>query len=267
MIKNIKKMDSLQAPQENKDGRPAKHRRSSALKSCPIFQDIHDSLVKGIPVATVVKTTQERGYFTKTKPNTLQRMFERYLKEVPPGEIIANKIPLIVVRALEKIEPVIETIKEIQGTIRFHKNRIERKWNMVAQVEAKLEKIINDEKNPEYAAALLQNMFKLSEGVEADTVKLIYLYKLSVEVQAEAGILQRNLGTLDVNVVKYEASIREIAKTSSMKVENIEALLKNPQSMYKVMDFVKALRRADPKIIDRFLKEDRKMLEEAKHKK
>lgn len=84
-------------------------------------------------------------------------------------------------------------------------------------------------------------------ALHKDTIKLIHLCKLSVEVQADAGIGQRNLGTLDVNVVKYETSIREIAKTSNMKVENIEVLLKNPRSMYKVMDFVKALRKTDPK--------------------
>lgn len=244
-----------------------KNRKHDGIKSCKIYSDIHNWLVSGIPVEKVADMIREQGHLTKMKKESLVLALKRYLKDVPPGEIAAKHIPLIAIRAMEKLEPVVDTIKHMQGTIKFYVKRVEKKWNMVARTEAKLEKIIDDEKNPEYAASLLQNLFKLSEGVEADTIKIVHLYKLIIEMQVEAGILQRNLGTLDVNVVKYEASIREIAKTSNMKVENIEALLKNPQSMYKVMDFVKALRKADPKIIERFMKEDRKALEEAKHKK
>ncbi len=244
-----------------------KNRKHDGIKSCKIYSDIHNWLVSGIPVEKVAAMIREPGHLTKMKKESLVLALKRYLKDVPPGEIVAKHIPLMVIRAMEKIEPAIETIKFMQGVVKFYIVRVEKKWNAFAKIEAKLEAQIEGEVNPEYAASLLQNLFKLSEGVEADTIKIVHLQKEIIEVQVDAGIIQRNLGTLDVNVVKYEASIREIAKTSSMKVENIEALLKNPQSMYKVMDFVKALRKADPKIIDRFLKEDRKALEEAKNKK
>lgn len=247
--------------------KPVKNKKHDAIKSCKIYKEIHEWLVGGIPVDRVAEMIQEQGHLEKLGRESLVLALKRYLKDVPPGEIIAKKIPLMVIRAMEKIEPVIETIKAIQGTIRFYKERIEKKWNMIAGVEAQLDTLIRTEKNPEYAASLLQNLFKLSEGVEADTIKLIYMYKLLIDVQVDAGIIQRNLGTLDVNVVKYEASIRAISKNSKVKVETIEALLKNPQSMYKVLDFVKSLRNADPKIIDRFLKEDRKALEAANGKK
>ena len=245
-------------------GKQIKYRKHNAIKSCEIYPEIHEWLVGGLPVDKVVVQIHERGFLKELKPCSLRQALIKYLKDVPPGEIVSKKIPLIVIRALKRIEPVIETIKAIQGTIEFYKNRLEKKWNMIAKTETRLERMIEEEIDPEYAAQLLQNLFKMSEGVEADTIKLIHLYKLLIDVQVDAGLIQRNLGTLDLNVVKYETSIREISKKSNMKVEKIEALLKNPQSMYKVLDFVKSLRNADPKIIDRMLKEDRKMLEENK---
>jgi len=269
MTKDIREKINNKSPQVNKDGgRSAKRRGGiSALKGCPIFQDIHDNLIAGVPIDTVVKTTQERGFFTKTKPKTLHRTLERYLKSVPPAVKVQFKIPLITLRAMGKLEPIIDTLKGMQAHIEHLELKVREFWGSLAKVELELHEAIHNETDIEQARLLIHNLHLTSREATDNTIEIIRLKKMFIEAQELAGLIQRNLGTLDVNVVKYEASIREIARTRNIKVETIESLMKNPQSAMKVLDFVRSVRKADPAIIARWLKEDRKALEEKKDKK
>lgn len=269
MTKDIKEEAKSKASKVNKDGgRPVKRKGGSkALRDCPIFQDIHDNLIKGVPVATVVKTTQERGYFTKTKQKTLQVMLERYLKSVPPAVKAQFKIPLITIRAMAKLQPIIDSLKGMQAYIEHLELKVQQFWGSLAKIELEMHEAIHNETDIEQARILAHNLYLTLREATDNTIEIIRLKKSFIEAQDIAGLIQRNLGTLDVNVVKYEASIREIARTRNIKVETIESLMKNPQSAMKVLDFVRSVRKADPAIIARWLKEDRKGLEEKKEKK
>lgn len=243
-------------------GKTLKHKRHNTIMNCRIFPDIHEQLVHCVPVEKVVQNIHERGELKHIKANSLRRLLQRYLVDIPPGEIVAKKQPLIVLRALERLEPVIESLKKMQQYIDLLEARVLEGWNYFVGAEAEMKERINNEPDPEYALELAANLYGKFEKVKKDTAELVDLRCKMIAAQADAGIIQRNLGQLDINVMKYETSIREIAKTSKMDEGKIATLLKNPQSMYKVLDFVKAVRNADPAVIDLLVKADRKKLME-----
>lgn len=180
--------------------------RFMALRTMKCFKEMHERIITGWTVAEVAKFVQDvKGELTNLTRDQLMDKLKLYRQSLPPGTMIARRMPQIMEKAAEKLQGGLDELKELEKLYRLQITRIE----LDHQKEKQIGKLF---------PTLVQEMKEAREILIA-----------SAELKMDLGLATRHIGTMEVDG-KLASDLGD-----KYGAESVKTVMSNPEARRKVL--------------------------------
>jgi len=183
-----------------------KHKRVKALKC---FTEVHEMITTGWPLTEIAQHVQQlKGESADVTEDALVWALGDYRKDLPPGTLVQKVLPKVFHQAAKELADGLDALAELEKLYKLQMKRVE----IDHAVETKIQK-------------LMPNM--TAEIRMAKDILESY-----ADMQMDLGLVNRRLGTVDVDASNLTTAAANYGKDS------VKQVIENPQSRRKLLGLV-----------------------------
>ena len=113
--------------------------RFEKLRAMRCFDLVYERIRQGWPMTEVARYIQEdRQEYTDVSSAALIAILGDFRKTIPPGELVAKRMPDVMVEAKERIEEALDEVEELEKLYRMQMDRV----SMEVATEKKINKLL-----------------------------------------------------------------------------------------------------------------------------
>lgn len=191
------------SPQVRPISREPKFTKIRALKC---FEAVHQRILDGGDSASLAKFIQEeQGEYLDASRASVVAALNYYRSSLPPGELVAKRLPGAFDAAVKKLHKSIDEVKELEWLTMFQKRRL--------RIDGKTEKQIN----------------KLLPTMTQEVRAHVEVLRTLASVKMDLGLNKRHLGSLEVDATLVADVVGRYGTA------NVAKVLQSAESRQKVM--------------------------------
>lgn len=196
--------------------------RFKKLRALGCFDEAHRRILQGWSPPALARWIQDgEGEYTEVSHEGLVSILKKYRDQIPPGELIRDRIPQVMQKAAQAVEEGIDELAELEKLFRQQQERIE--------IELSNER-------------MMQKLFP-SMTQEIRTAREIL--STIAELKMDRGLHDRKLGTVDVDAHITAHIAGRYPGTKAAEV------LGNPEKRQKLLGIVKQIAaQSEKEVID-----------------
>lgn len=177
------------------------------IRTLSCFREVHERLCRGWPAQEVARFIQEdRKEYLGIKRSSLEVIVRNYQKTIPPGEMVQNTIPSVIVDASRAVREGFDELAELQKLYDLQMCRI----GIDFALEQKTGKLLNS----------------MSREIKGAKDILVAIGDLKMDL----GLNDRHLGKVEVE----NSSTVEVA--GKYGKDSVGKVLSNPESRQRLLD-------------------------------
>jgi tetratricopeptide (TPR) repeat protein len=205
------------------------HKKFEPLRELYFYHEIHERLAKGWPASKVALLIhEERGALDTIKRGPLVSLLREYQKAIPPAEKVEHVAPSTHLEAVAQVQQGIDVLEELQKIYELQMKRIDIAYQ--GEQEA-LELNSNTHKEIKEARATLETYHN---------------------VQADLGLVQRNLGQLEVNSRVHQVNmiVNQHGEDAGAVVSQKRGVSRVLKTFDKLLALAEKQRESEPVTVD-----------------
>jgi hypothetical protein len=176
------------------------------IRALDCFESVHQRILDGCDSPSIAKFIQEeRGEYLDAARTTVISALNYYRSSLPPGELVAKRLPGAFNDAVKKLAKSVDEVKELEWLTRFQKRRL----RIDGDTETKINKLLPT----------------MTQEVRAH----VEVLRTLASVKMDLGLNKRHLGSLEVDATLVADVMGRYGTASVAKV------LQSPDSRQKVM--------------------------------
>lgn len=176
------------------------------FRAMKCFPEVHQHILEGWTPLEVAKFIQDdRKEYTDATRGTVVNNVKEYRASLPPGELIARRMPAVFNDAAKKLKEGVDEVQELEWLTRFQKRRL--------KIDGTTERKIN----------------KLLPSMTQEVRAHVEVLRTLSSVKMDLGLNKRHLGSIEVDATVVAGVVDKYGTSSVAKV------LQNSASRQKVM--------------------------------
>lgn len=189
------------------------------LRAMKCFEEMHERVRQGWPLSELARWIQEdkEEYLSVTRPGLLT-VLQNYRAKIPPGELVAQRLPKDHQKAVEKLEKGVDEVQELEELYRIQMSRV--------KIDVETESAIN----------------KLLPSLTQEIKEARSILESLAGMKMELGINTRAPEEHNVNV-EVDVDARLDADLGTFGSESVQQVLDSPEKRRRVTG-----------VVDRFLR-------------